>query len=205
MMVNKNQFYVIDYSPDGKKLPLYIDKVFTPELPYFDIFIAPPKQNEFAKAYVLDTSVQEIEGDYFVEDDIASERLVQLCRSMNINFISIPLEIKSREVHCNYNLFYLADYISIIDTEKSIYEISKDLETGRLNTPDEMGLDKVYYENITRFIVKDNIDKDLFFCKDIIKHVCSENFKETFERNKLSGVSFTPINNEYTFDAWEGM
>lgn len=201
----KKQFYVLEYNPGGSGLPSYIDKEYIPELPYFDVFTAPPKNEDFAEAYQLRTKVKEMKGDYFVIDDIVSNDIIELCKLLSVNFISIPLDVRlngRKKPEKNYNLFYLTDYLSILDRDGSHYEISKDLESGKLNTPEEMGLDKIYYEKITNFIVKDGVEKSLFFCNEIIKPVCSEEFKELYEKQNLSGVRFIPIDKNFSYDAW---
>lgn len=201
----KNKFYTLECNPGVAGLPPYIDKKYTPDLPYFDIFTSPPKEEDFIERYKLRTSVKDISGDYFLDDDIVSSDLVKMCQSLNIAFLSVPLDIvlNGRKYPSkNYSLFYLKKYISILDVKESSYEISRDLDSGKLNTPQEMGLDKVYYEKITNFVIKKDINEDLFFCTDIIKPVCSEKFKSLFQEKCFSGINFIPIDSSYSYDAW---
>lgn len=201
----EKKFYVLEYNPEGSGVPPYIDKEYIPELPYFDIFTAPPKREDFAEIYHLRTKVKEMSADYFIIDDIASDKIIEISKKLNVGFISIPLDVRiygRKQPEKKYNLFYLTDYISMLDEKQSHYEISKDLETGRLNTPKEMGVDKIYYEKITKFIVKKGVEKNLFFCNEIIKPVCSEKFKDLYESQSLSGVKFIPIDNNFSYNAW---
>ncbi|MDR7343347.1 hypothetical protein J2X14_001759 [Pantoea alhagi] len=206
MKENNNKFYILQYNPEDAGLPPYIDKKYTPDLPCFDIFTSPPKEEYFIDRYKLRTSVKDMSGDYFLDDDIVSSDLMKMCQGLNVAFLSFPLDIVlngRKKPSKNYNLFYLKKYISILDIEESSYEISRDLDSGKLNTPQEMGLDKVYYEKITNFVIKKDINEDLFFCTDIIKPVCSEKFKYLFQEKCFSGINFIPIDNRYSYDAWD--
>jgi len=98
----------------------------------------------------------------------------------------------------------LLDYIEALDQSNSRYSVSRDVDSGLLNTKEERGLDKTYYDEIDLFIVKKEIKSNLFFCQELSKPVCSKLFKEKFEIHKLKGIEFKAIDESFKYDAWAG-
>ncbi|WNY83039.1 hypothetical protein NNQ28_01075 [Cronobacter dublinensis] len=115
---------------------------------------------------------------------------------LNVEYLNVPLKIElSNRVGLskNYNLFYLKKYVSIIDKDKSEYEIDDFI------TDDE----KIYFSKIDRFVVKEGVNDHLFFCTDIGKPVCSLYFKERFAKQGLVGIDFIGIDSNYRYDEWD--
>lgn len=206
-MINDTQhFFIIESAPDGKGIPYFIDKEWTPELPNHEFYDAPPCESEFAVSYELKAKTTQLKGDYLVDENLASLDMILLCKKLDIKNIGIPINVllqRGKKTDKDYFLFFLLDYISILDENGSIYEISVDPETGKLNTPEERGLNKIYYESISHFEIKSGITKHLFICNEIAAPVCSLLFKQEYERLGLTGISFRPIDDSYSYSAWD--
>ncbi|WP_165678468.1 imm11 family protein [Metapseudomonas otitidis] len=205
MSIINNNFFVIDYFPDGAGRPYSMDKVWSPELPGYDIYTAPPNLDDFSDRYSVRIKTFKLDGDYFPDDNLISGEMFNLVNDLSVRFISFPVAIdihRGRVPSKAYYLFYLTNYLSLMDGAGSVYTISRDLDSGRLNTPEDRCLDKVYYEKIDFFKTRDDVSDNLFFCKEISKPVCSVFFKEEFEARGLSGVTFIPIDDSYRYDPW---
>ncbi|MFG1175844.1 imm11 family protein [Erwiniaceae bacterium CAU 1747] len=207
MMNSESEFFVIEYSPNDEGIPHFMDKEWVPELPDYDLFTAPPSPDDFSDGYAVKVKSYKLDGDYFPNDNLISSDMLMLLSELNVKCISIPAMVglyKNKAPSKNYYLFYILSYLSIIDESKSIFTISTDIETGELNTPEDKGLDKIYYEKIDKFKIRGDVQEHLFFCKEISKPVCSLLFKSEFEKLKLTGVTFERIDDNYKYDAWSG-
>jgi hypothetical protein len=197
----------MEYTPDGLGSPYFMDKNWAPELPDYDIFVAPPTINDFESKYVLKVDSAHLDGDYLVSDNLASSLFLDLCKEFGVNLICRPLEVQllnKKSPEKKYFLFFLADYMEILDKEKSTYIVSTDIDSGLPDTPEDRGLDKTYYDKIDVFIVNDNVSSNLFFCQDISKPVCSGEFKNKFEALGLKSIEFHPLDESFRYDAWAG-
>lgn len=207
-MINSSaDFYIIKYYPNGDGIPYFMDKEWVPELPEYDIHKKPPSPNAFVDKYYVKAKSYKLNGDYLLEDNLISFDFYKLCEKFNVKCICIPVDIylmRGKSPEKKYFLFFILSYLSILDKDKSIFSISKSIYDGGSDTPENKGLDKIYYERIDKFHIIDNIEKHLFFCLEIMKPVCSKMFKEEYERLNLNGVEFIPIDKNYTYDAWEG-
>ncbi|PHM73080.1 imm11 family protein [Xenorhabdus kozodoii] len=207
MTHTENDFFIVKYSPDGVGIPYFMDKEWNPELPSYDIYKKPPSLEELADKYNIKIKSNQLDGDFFVKDRLVSLDILNLCKELKINCITVPVTIqlyRNKTPKKQYFLFFLSDYISILDPEKSIFSISRDIYTDKLDTPEDKGLDKIYYEKIDKFHIKEDISKHLFFCQELSKPVCSNVFKEKFESLNLKGVEFEIIDDNYKYDAWDG-
>ncbi|ENY9403738.1 hypothetical protein ACF5F1_004693 [Salmonella enterica] len=207
MISSPTEFYVIKYHPDGEGVPYFMDKEWTPDLPDYDIHIKPPSLNDFVDQYHLKAKSYKLNGDYLLEDDLISFGFYELCEKFSVKCICIPVDIslmRGKAPEKKYFIFFNLSYLSILDQSKSIFTISKDIYDGKYHTPEDKGLDKVYYDKIHDFHVIEGIEEHLFFCSDIMRPVCSLSFKEEFERLSLTGIEFIPIDKNYRYDAWDG-
>lgn len=201
------QFYVMEYLPDDAGSPYFMDKEWDPELPDYDIFTAPPKPTDFSPLYRLKSNATQLDGDFLISDNLVSFNFLKLCEEFLVHSVHIPVNIsllRKKKPEKDYYLFFLLDYVEILDREKSDYTISQDVESGLLNTPESRGLDKTYYDAIDLFIVKKEIKNNLFFCRELSKPVCSNSFKEKFEMFGLKGIDFKSIDENFRYDAWAG-
>ncbi|MRX40866.1 hypothetical protein GJU43_16375 [Flavobacterium sp. LC2016-23] len=205
MINDENDFFVIEYQPNDSGMPHFMDKEWKPELPDYDFFKAPPSSGDFSDHYLAKVKAYNLDGDYFPDDDLISSEMLMLVSKLDVKFISVPIKVslyRDKTPSNKYFLFYLSSYLSIMDEDSSVFTISKDIETGKLNTPDERGLDNTHYEKIDKFKIRSDIKEHLFFCKEISKPVCSLLFKSEFESLKLRGVKFEKIDDNYKYDPW---
>ncbi|WP_110875984.1 imm11 family protein [Franconibacter helveticus] len=205
MTLDNWKFFVIEFKPDGEGLSHYIDKVFIPELPTFNIHTALPELNEFNSHYILKRKVGSLSGDYYPLDSLASDAILSLCSELNVDYFSIPLSIElenKRALLKKYNLFYLKKYLSIIDKNKSNYEIDNVVGVSNGSEIDKEN-ERVYFTRIDKFVVKNEVHDHFFFCTDIGKPVCSMDFKNLFLSKGLAGLDFIPIDDDYSYDEWE--
>lgn len=200
-------FYIIEHLPDRKGVPSFIPKIWLPELPDIHYATEAPLRENFAEKYKLKANAYQLDGDYLISDDLISSGCYELFNTFSVNFIGIPVDIcllRRKVPGKKYFLFFLSDYLSILDVGTSIFTISRDIYTNKLNTPEDRGLDRVYYEKIEKFRIKENLSNHLFFCIEISKHVCSGEFKDKFESLGFKGVKFIKIDDSYIYDPWAG-
>ena len=182
-----------------------MDKHWTPELPDYEFYDSPPCEGDFLTAYSLKAKTYQLNGDYLVDENLVSNEMLYLCEKLNVKCIRIPVDInlhRGVRPQKKYFLFFPISYLSILDKDESTYTISIDLDSGKLNTQEERGLKKTYYESIDKFKIKNNIREHLFFCNEIAASVCSIQFKNEYEALGLTGVSFKEINDNYQYSAW---
>lgn len=205
MSINLQPFFIVQSDPDGKGIPYFMDKHWTPELPDYEFYDSPPCEGDFLNAYSLKAKTYQLNGDYLVDENLVSNEMLYLCEKLNVKCIRIPVDInlhRGFRPQKKYFLFFPLSYLSILDKDESTYTISIDLDSGKLNTQEERGLKKTYYESIDKFKIKNNIREHLFFCNEIAASVCSIQFKNEYEALGLTGVSFKEINDNYQYSAW---
>ena len=205
MSINPQAFFIVQSDPDGKGIPYFMDKHWTPELPDYEFYDSPPCEGDFLNAYSLKAKTYQLNGDYLVDENLVSNEMLYLCEKLNVKCIRIPVDInlhRGVRPQKKYFLFFPLSYLSILDKNESIYTISIDLDSGKLNTQEERGLKKTYYESIDKFKIKNNIREHLFFCNEIAASVCSIQFENEYEALGLTGVSFKEINDNYQYSAW---
>lgn len=205
MSKNLQPFFIVQSDPDGKGIPYFMDKHWTPELPDYEFYDSPPCEGDFLNAYSLKAKTYQLNGDYLVDENLVSNEMLYLCEKLNVKCIRIPVDInlhRGVRPQKKYFLFFPISYLSILDKDESTYTISIDLDSGKLNTQEVRGLKKTYYESIDKFKIKNNIREHLFFCNEIAASVCSIQFKNEYEALGLTGVSFKEINDNYQYSAW---
>lgn len=205
LSTNLQPFFIVQSDPDGKGIPYFMDKHWTPELPDYEFYDSPPCEGDFLNAYSLKAKTYQLNGDYLVDENLVSNEMLYLCEKLNVKCIRIPVDInlhRGVRPQKKYFLFFPLSYLSILDKDESTYTISIDLDSGKLNTQEERGLKKTYYESIDKFKIKNNIREHLFFCNEIAASVCSIQFKNEYEALGLTGVIFKAINDNYQYSAW---
>lgn len=208
MSSNQNCFFIVQFIPGGAGVPPFFGKDWTPELPDYTFYDSPPREETFATSYRLKAKTISLNGDYFVEDHLASMAMCDLCERLNVKFFHIPVEIdlyRGKTPKKSYYLFFLKSYISILDRESSIYSLSNDMENANLNTSKPSERTRLFYDSIELFKVKASISENLFFCNELMLPVCSKVFKDECERLGLEGVGFKPLDESYKYSAWEDL
>ncbi|EKM0529516.1 hypothetical protein ACOQWH_004257, partial [Cronobacter turicensis] len=94
MNLDDCKFFVINFKPDGEGLAHYIDKEYIPELPTFNIHAGLPELTDFCDHYTLKTTVNNLSGDYYPLDDLASDEMLSLCSDLSVEYFNVPLKIE---------------------------------------------------------------------------------------------------------------
>ncbi|HGY3716626.1 TPA: DUF1629 domain-containing protein [Citrobacter gillenii] len=200
------EFFIILHNPDRKGVPVSMATTWNPDLPNCNYYHEPPSLSDIFERYTLSAKTNQLDGDYFVKDYLVSASFLELCSDFNVRFISAPTNVSlygNKKPNKNYYLFFILDYLSLLDEKKSVFTVAKNIRTGEELTHLNGGK-KTYYDKIEKFCVRDDVFTHLFFCDDIAKPVCSREFKEKFELLGLKGVKFEKIDENYKYDAWEG-
>lgn len=201
----KEEFFIVKYKADGNGCPYFSDVSFTPDLPDYDIDKSAPDQGKLSSVYKVRMKKNKLDGDFIIEDHIASEGFLNICTSMNVPFVYADADVllsKIKKPNKKYFIFFPSKYLSIINEEESIYSISIDIYSNLPNTPKDRGLYKTFYEKIDFFKIKKGIKYDLFYCLDISELVCSEKFKKKIELGNFKGFSFINIDEDFKYDPW---
>jgi hypothetical protein len=149
-----------------------------------------------------------INFDFWNNNIIASENFTTLCDSFGAKTWQISLRIQqSNKQFTDKTYYYLLwqDWLSILDFEKSEYEIDRDLATGEAiyskHFPDVMQC-----ESITKFVVNEKkaIEKHVFCCIDLDGEVvCDEVFRAACIEKKLIGLKFIPLETFTRIPFWK--
>lgn len=203
-----NQYYVIRYVPDGEACPYYLSGNFSPEAWEFENVEPNPLEIEIKKQYSLKISDPEIKFlgfDYYDgEPRLVSARFLKICEELGVSFRAIPFDIKLKKgavVDETYYIFLAGSNVSLLDVEQSAYTVEHVVETG------EVMVDTIFppnpvYSKIEKFIPKGDTFPALFFCIEIMKLVCNEEFRLHATELDLKGMEFLPIDGSYTYDFW---
>lgn len=203
--MNLKKYYVVESLPDGLGVPYFLDKHWSPELPIFDIFSSSPNESLFEDFYNVRILADCINGDYFPDDSLISDEMLLLLVKYGVNFFSRKVEVrlsKKNNPKKKYNLFFLKDYVYLLDQEKSVFVLAENSSSGYNASEVGDGPQDIFYDKIEGFIVKKDVVNDFFFCKEITKPVCSEEVKDEFNTLNMKGVQFIPLDDKYKFDPW---
>jgi hypothetical protein len=125
--------------------------------------------------------------------------MVETCEALGVGFFARQLNVvlsKKKKPAKDYYLFFLQDYISILDRDRSIYVQGDVFQVDERRT--HHGLPQRYfYDEISSFVVGASVSSDLFWCLEISRPVCSQEFMRCYEKANLTGVVFTPIDECY--------
>jgi hypothetical protein len=202
--ISKADFFLIKYKPDSDGIPIYFETIWSPELPRFHYPSGDFDRTLFKNLYSVKAKTKKLTGDWLINNLLASDRLLELCNRLGVEFISAEAKIslyRNEVSEKHYNFFIPSERLDLLNEEKSIFNISTNLETGKLATR-EIGLDSTYYDRIDKFIVRTDVMRDLFLCTELKKVVCSIRFKEKYEDALMSGVAFEPIDENFRYDPW---
>ncbi len=198
-----NSYYVVDSNPDGESIPYFFESEWSPELPSFELPRSSPVRVMFASRYTLKAKVESLSVDVLLGDFIASVNFVRLCESLEAEFISVPTEIvtaRNTKVVKDYYFFCVTGRVSMLDRGASQFELMDD----RLLSPRGERGDFDVFSRIDKFVIKEDVRLDFFYCEEIKRVVCSAKFKLEFESLGLTGLNFTEINDGFVYAPLEG-
>ena len=138
-------------------------------------------------------------GTYYV-----SRKFLDVCDALNASYRAIPLEI-SLGGNTRKNEFFIflpGESLSALDNVRSVYEVSKDIETGRI-VDSPLYPDAVSIDSIDSFVVSEDVESDIFRCQETLELFCSERFR--LAATGLKGISFLEVDEAYRYDPWAGL
>ncbi|MFR0675080.1 hypothetical protein ACLUUI_16045 [Enterobacterales bacterium AW_CKDN230030176-1A_HGKHYDSX7] len=193
-------YYVVSYE-NAVGIPRFFEAEWYPNLPELNQTRENPERSSFESSYALKLKLEKFEIDAVLEKYIVSSRFVSLCSRFECEYIDVPLKVElgSGEKLEDFRFFYVLSRGSLLDVEKSKFVLTD----KRLLRPDsERSGALPVYDRIDRFIVKENIHEDLLFCEELKQAVCSSDFREAYISEKLVGLKFERIDENFVFDPW---
>ncbi|MEN5206827.1 DUF1629 domain-containing protein [Stenotrophomonas terrae] len=157
--------------------------------------------------YVYQAKHDFLDFDYWGTCGMASERFMEICRNFGIGveFVAVDVLLSDRK-KSKKKYFYLrwSAWASVIDWERSDYELEKDLETGEV-VHYKYFPDVPVIETVENFVVDEGKipDSAAFKCLDL-GHVlvCNDAFREACEQAGLAGIQFEDITSYKKSDFW---
>jgi len=205
-----DKLYSLKYEPDGNGCPHFLSEKVVPDEWEWNPYETKPFDIEIAKRYsskITDKAIKFIDFDFYGTDSrYVSDKFTTLCNDLSISFRAIPIDITMRDgsrPEKSYFVFLSASHISILDTEKSIYEIERLKENGAVAMHKDFPEIPVY-SKIEKFIAKNLEFPHLFQCIDIYSLVCTDAFKNESLNRNLRGLKFIPLDEGFTYDPWAG-
>ncbi|WP_223542553.1 hypothetical protein [Pseudomonas sp. BF-RE-26] len=202
-------FYLVDFCGASCGQPEFISGEFNCdewEWDEFDPGVESVVVERVYKFKVLDRTIKTLDVDFLGSPhNLVSARFLEVCDSLNVRYRSVPVELKlaSGVVSGEYFIFIPLDAVELLDQAGSKFFLEKDLNTS------EPVFNRYHpavpvYSWIRQFSAKSGVCESFFVCIEIMKWVCSEEFKVEAEK-KLAGLSFKPIDSEFVFDPWGEM
>jgi hypothetical protein len=210
MKMIEKKYYVMQYSAADEGCPASLAGFFNHDKFEWAPYELDPKKIDIKKEYrlklsALDMKLDALDFDFYqVSTTYVSRNFLEVCDALNASYRAIPLEIslggKSR--NNEFFIFLPGESLAALDKVNSVYEISKDIETGRIvDSPLYPGA--VSISRIDRFVVSEDVESDIFRCQETLELFCSERFR--LAATGLKGVSFLEVDDTYRYDPWAGL
>lgn len=202
-----SNYYVLRYNPQESGCPIVLSGFFNCNEFEWDPFESSPLELNIAKQYVLQLSglemeLSDLEFDYYsIGDTFVSREFLAVCDKVGGKYKAIPLEITYKE-QCRQGDFFIflpGESLAALDKVESVFETSKDLETG-LEIESNIYTGGMNIDAISRFVVSPELQSDIFRCQETLELFCSERFKSA--ATGLKGVSFEKVDDNYSYDTW---
>ena len=207
----KKQLYTLKYAPDDAGCPHFLSEEPMPEEWEWSSYETRPLDIDISKKYatrITDTDIDTVDFDFYGADaPYVSTRFLALCDALAVRYRAVPIDMTLHDGSRppkSYAIFLPASHLSIIDTEKSVYELDRVVETG--DTMMNQAFPELpVYSKIERFVTKENIEvPHLFQCIEIFSLVCTEAFRQEAIGRGLAGLQFTALDEGYVYDPWAG-
>ncbi|MNH29130.1 hypothetical protein D3C79_893410 [compost metagenome] len=156
----------------------------------------------FGNSYQAKIDLDVFYGDAFFEQYIVSLDFVNLCELYSCKYFSVPLTIELRkggEASKGYSLFVVQSRCSMLEVDKSKFVL---MDEGLLRPEGERQGMPVVYDRIEKFVIRDGIDEDLFYCEELKQMVCSSEFKRAYLEKNLIGLEFKRIDGDFIYAPW---
>lgn len=184
-------------------MPLFFDATWSPELPEFNQAEENPQGSSFERCYTVKLELEQFEVDAVLEQYIVSSGFLNLCAMHRCRYIELPLtiELGAGARLRDFSSFCILSRRSLLDVERSEFAL---MDEALLRPKAERINSSPIYDRIDRFVIKDDVHEDLFFCEELKRAVCSSAFKEAYSAKKLIGLTFEKIDEAFTFNPWQG-
>ena len=207
MRLNGKKYYVMQYNSADEGCPVSLAGFFNHDKFEWAPYELYPKKVDIKKEYRLELSALDMKFDklnfdfYQISTSYVSRNFLKVCDALNASYRAIPLEIshggKTRKNE--FFIFLPGESLSALDKARSVYEVSKDIETGRVvDSPLYPGA--VSIDRINCFVVSEDVESDIFRCQETLELFCSERFR--LAATGLKGISFIEVDETYRYDSW---
>lgn len=210
MKLNEKKYYVMQYSSADEGCPASLAGFFNHDKFEWTPYELHPVELGINKEYrlelsALDMKLEALNFDFYqVSTSYVSRKFLDVCDALNASFRAIPLEI-SLGGNTRKNEFFIflpGESLSALDNVRSVYEVSKDIETGRI-VDSPLYPDAVSIDSIDSFVVSEDVESDIFRCQETLELFCSERFR--LAATGLKGISFLEVDEAYRYDPWAGL
>lgn len=198
--------YMVHYAPDDAGCPVVLKgKLNKPWA--WNAFDPDLSNGDSEVGYVYEAKHKFLNFDYWDVNWMASEQFVAICRRFDIGVDGIPVDVVfSNGPASAMKYFYLrwSAWASVIDLDRSRYELEKDLATGEV-LYQKYFPDVPVLELVDSFVVdaKRVPDSAAFLCLDLGHTlVCNEEFRAACEEAGLRGMGFEDIEVYTKRDFW---
>lgn len=207
MSTDENIYYVMntDLTKAGRSVSLA--GFFNCERFEWDSYESNPQRLEIKHEYKLNLTSENLDIDKIDFDfhqigaTYVSQRFLDVCDSLGSKYRAVPLELQVGEKtrRGEFFIFLPGESLAVMDKTKSIYEISKDIETGKvIDSPLYPG--SVSIDKIDLLVLSKDIQSDIFRCQETLELFCSQRF--FVAARELKGISFSRIDDAYQYDPW---
>lgn len=199
--------YMVRYVPDNAGCPIVLKgKLNKPWA--WNAFDPDLSKGESETGYVYEAKHKDLNFDYWDVNWMASERFIEICRRFGVGVDAVPVNVLlSNGAAPAKKYFYLrwSAWASVIDLDRSRYELERDLATGEVLCqkyfPEAPAL-----ESVESFVVDaEKVPSSAaFLCLDLGHTlVCNEAFRAACEEAGLQGMGFDDIETYTKSDFWD--
>ncbi|WP_054887231.1 imm11 family protein [Pseudomonas sp. NBRC 111130] len=201
------KYYALRYDSHDVGCPVVLSGYFKCEEFEWDSFEPNPMEIVIEKTYSLELSglemaLDDLDFDYYqLGDTYVSKKFLEACDKLGAKYRAVPLEISYEGAarKGDFFIFLPAESLAALDKSKSVFEVSKDMETGiEIDSPIYPGSTSI--DNITSFVISPALASDVFRCQETLELFCSERFK--IAATGLKGLAFEEIDERYAYDTW---
>ncbi|MDF3871045.1 imm11 family protein [Pseudomonas putida] len=207
MSENEENYYVISYNSTEAGCPVSMAGFFNCQKFEWDPYESNPERLDIKHHYgleltSLDLDFGSLDFDFYQVGAIyVSKKFLDVCDSVGAKYRAVPFDLKSGSKirQGEFFIFLPGESLAAMDKERSIYEVSKDIESGLIiNSPLYPG--SVSIDKIDLFVVSESVKSDIFRCQETLELFCSERF--LLAASDLKGISFGKVDSSYKYDPW---
>jgi hypothetical protein len=202
-----HKFYIVEYAGGSSGCPIYLAGEENCDWEWETYDPEPDKYVIKNKHIFQCTDLDDVDLDF---DYIGSPRrfvshkFIEMCDLLGVKYRAVPVEVRlanGGKPSKDYFFYLAAEWAALLDEEKSEFSLEKNLTTG------EVSVNKFYpgahcYNWIKKFSVRNGLDRDFFWCSELMEHACSQRFVDESIKKGLKGLNFIPIDEHFMYDPW---